>query len=99
MSYAISYAMNYVMDYAMNYAMDYARYDATIHRVKRKALVVILGLLLAACSGPAVQPLMPTPVVFSELGFSPMDHIPEDQRWTPRRARERMIFKDLITAI
>ncbi|MEE4108024.1 MAG: alpha/beta hydrolase, partial [Halieaceae bacterium] len=28
---------------------------------------------------------MPTPVLFSELGFSPLDHVPEDQRWTPRR--------------
>jgi len=47
----------------------------------------LLGLLLAvtACSGPGVQPLMPTPVLFSELGFSPLDHVPEDKRWTPRR--------------
>jgi esterase/lipase superfamily enzyme len=28
---------------------------------------------------------MPTPVLFSELGFSPLDHVPEDQHWTPRR--------------
>jgi len=41
--------------------------------------------LLAACAGPSLQPLMPTPVLFSELGFSPMDHVPEDERWTPRR--------------
>lgn len=46
---------------------------------------LILILSFAACSGPSVQPLMPTPVLFSELGFSPMDHIPKEQRWTPRR--------------
>jgi hypothetical protein len=28
---------------------------------------------------------MPTPLLFSELGVSPLDHIPEKQRWTPRR--------------
>ncbi|WP_154647661.1 alpha/beta hydrolase [Luminiphilus syltensis] len=28
---------------------------------------------------------MPTPIVFSALDFSPLAHIPEDQRWTPRR--------------
>lgn len=69
----------------MSNRKSYPSYGAAIHGVKRNSLVVILGLLMAACSGPAVQPLMPTPVVFSELGFSPMDHIPEDQRWTPRR--------------
>ena len=48
-------------------------------------MAVTLLLFLAACSGPRVQPLMPTPVMFSELGFSPLDHVPEEQRWTPRR--------------
>lgn len=28
---------------------------------------------------------MPTPVLFTELGIGPLDHIPEDQRWKPRR--------------
>jgi hypothetical protein len=46
---------------------------------------VCMLLAVAACSGPGVQPLMPTPVLFSELGFSPLDHIPEGQRFTPRR--------------
>jgi esterase/lipase superfamily enzyme len=51
-----------------------------------RCLIHLWGvLLLAACAGPAVQPLMPTPVVFSELDFSPLDHIPPDKRWTPRR--------------
>ena len=68
-----------------NRVIKYARYETMIHLIKRNFLAGILGLLLAACSGPAVQPLMPTPVVFSELGFSPMEHIPEEERWTPRR--------------
>ena len=45
----------------------------------------LLVLLLAACGGVGVQPLMPTPVLFSELDFSPLDHVPEAQRWIPRR--------------
>jgi len=28
---------------------------------------------------------MPTPVIFSELDVGPLDHIPENQRWKPRR--------------
>jgi esterase/lipase superfamily enzyme len=28
---------------------------------------------------------MPTPVLFSEMGVSPLEHIPEAQRWNPRR--------------
>jgi esterase/lipase superfamily enzyme len=46
---------------------------------------ILLALLVTACSSVMVQPLMPTPVLFSELGFSPLDHIPEKERWTPRR--------------
>ena len=46
---------------------------------------IAIALLATACSGPSVQPLMPTPVIFSELCFSPLDHVPEGQRWTPRR--------------
>ncbi|EAQ99507.2 hypothetical protein KT71_17596 [Congregibacter litoralis KT71] len=52
----------------------------------RGALTTLLtAVVMTACSGPSVQPLMPTPVLFSELGFSPLDHVPEEQRWTPRR--------------
>jgi esterase/lipase superfamily enzyme len=53
-------------------------------RLKLLPLIVAL-LALAACAGPRLQPLMPTPVLFSALGFSPLDHVPEEQRWTPRR--------------
>jgi esterase/lipase superfamily enzyme len=40
---------------------------------------------MTGCSGPSVQPLMPTPLLFSEMDVSPLDHIPEAQRWNPRR--------------
>lgn len=47
---------------------------------------VLLTLLLGACAGgPQVEPLMPTPVLYTELQFSPLDHIPPQQRWKPRR--------------
>src|SRR6056297_782969 len=44
-----------------------------------------LLIVLAGCATPRVEPLMPTPVLFSELGVGPLDHIPEEQRWKPRR--------------
>jgi esterase/lipase superfamily enzyme len=50
------------------------------------SLALVLLLALAGCAGgPSLQPLMPTPILFSALGFSPLDHVPEEQRWTPRR--------------
>lgn len=42
-------------------------------------------LACAACAGPPVEDLMPTPVLYSELDLSPLDRIPEQQRWKPRR--------------
>lgn len=42
-------------------------------------------LFLTACQGPRVVPLMPTPVLYSELNQSPLDHIPEEEQWKPRK--------------
>jgi esterase/lipase superfamily enzyme len=53
--------------------------------LKPPVLFLAIILALAACAGPHLQPLMPTPVLFSALGFSPLDHVPGEQRWTPRR--------------
>ena len=59
------------------------------------ALPVLLVGCVAGC-GVRIEPLMPTPVLYTEGGLDPLDHIPEDQRWTPRliyyattRARDR----------
>lgn len=58
----------------------------TYWQVLNAAVLLLLGVLgIAGCSGPGVQPLMPTPVLFSESGVGPLDHIPETQRWNPRR--------------
>lgn len=49
--------------------------------------VVILGTVFVAnaCRGSRVVPLMPTPVLYSELQVGPLDHVPEGQRWKPRQ--------------
>jgi esterase/lipase superfamily enzyme len=52
---------------------------------RRQGAFALVLLLLTACAGPSLQPLMPTPVLFSALDFSPLDHVPEGERWTPRR--------------
>ena len=50
-----------------------------------RSVLLAIMLLMVGCAGPSVQPLMPTPVLFSEMDVSPLDHIPEAQRWNPRR--------------
>ena len=50
-----------------------------------RGMLLVTAIAVAGCAGPSVQPLMPTPVLFSEFDVGPLDHIPEDQRWSPRR--------------
>lgn len=69
-------------------------------RYSRVALLSLACAGLAACAGMGigVQPLMPTPVLYSTLNLSPLDHIPESERWNPRRvyyATTRMREDDL----
>jgi esterase/lipase superfamily enzyme len=52
--------------------------------IRAAALIACLAGLVA-CTTPTLQPLMPTPVLFSELEVSPLAHIPEAERWKPRR--------------
>ncbi len=47
--------------------------------------VLACVLFLTTCTSPPIEPLMPTPVLFTELEIGPLDHIPGDQRWKPRR--------------
>lgn len=53
--------------------------------VRSLSLQLAFVLAVAGCGGPAVQPLMPTPVLYPALNVGPLDHIPEHQRWKPRR--------------
>jgi len=50
-----------------------------------KAILPLAAVMIAGCASSSVEPLMPTPVLFSELGIGPLDHIPREQRWKPRR--------------
>lgn len=65
----------------------------------RKLLpILVSGLacgMLAGCSGPRVEPLMPTPLLYSQLGVGPMDGVAEEERWKSLRiyyatTRERL---------
>lgn len=49
-----------------------------------RAACLLLAATLAGC-GVNVEPLMPTPVLYTECGFDPLVHIPANQQWTPRR--------------
>lgn len=39
---------------------------------------------LAGC-GIGMEPLMPTPILYTDTGLEPLDHIPDAERWVPRR--------------
>ncbi len=57
-------------------------------RPTRALLLVASGALLASIlsgCGVGTVPLMPTPVLYTEVGLAPLAHIPEAERWTPRR--------------
>jgi len=47
--------------------------------------LVVSVLFLVGCASPRIEPLMPTPALFTELDLGPLDHIPEDRRWKLRR--------------
>jgi esterase/lipase superfamily enzyme len=46
---------------------------------------LLLLTVPAGCAGVPVEPLMPTPVLYSESGIGPLDQLPEERRWNPRR--------------
>jgi esterase/lipase superfamily enzyme len=45
----------------------------------------LLAALLAAGCGSATVPLMPTPILFTEVGLDPLADVPPAEQWTPRR--------------
>lgn len=49
------------------------------------ASLLAVSIAAVGCAGPGVEPLMPTPVLFTEFEVGPLDHIPEEERWNPRR--------------
>jgi len=48
-------------------------------------IVVWILPVLTGCGGVRIEPLMPTPLLFTELGVSSLEHIPKNERWNPRR--------------
>lgn len=47
-------------------------------------VVLVILLLPAGCGSSATVSLMPTPVVYTELGIGPLDAVPVGERWAPR---------------
>jgi esterase/lipase superfamily enzyme len=48
-------------------------------------LAAAIACAAGCAGGPRIEPLMPTPLLYTELGFSPLDHVVEEQQWNPRR--------------
>ena len=46
--------------------------------------LALAGACLSGC-GVHVQPLMPTPLLYTESGYKPLEHLPENERWKERR--------------
>lgn len=58
-------------------------------------LLLVVGVFASGC-GVGMESLMPTPVLYTEVGLDPLANVPEHERWTPRliyyattRARDR----------
>lgn len=55
-------------------------------QVRPRPLVLLVAIMTAiGCAGLGVEPLMPTPVLFTAFDVGPLDHIPEHEHWNPRR--------------
>lgn len=60
-----------------------------VKRVKTTSFIYI-GLTVAVlvftgCRSPQLKPLMPTPILFTELNVGPLDQVPAHKQSTPRR--------------
>ena len=57
------------------------------HAAARVASVFVSLLIVCSICGctAALEPLMRTPALFAETGADPMAHVPESERWVPRR--------------
>lgn len=56
---------------------------STIIRTAFALTLMLIECFVSGCS-VGLEPLMPTPVLYTEGGLHPLDHIPKDERWTPR---------------
>jgi esterase/lipase superfamily enzyme len=55
-----------------------------MRRLHRSKLIALFIVTMVGC-GVQLEPLMPTPILYTEGGLDPLEHIPESERWTPRR--------------
>lgn len=53
----------------------------------RSVAAFVFLLIMCGIGGCGIgpQPLMPTPVLYTQTGLSPLGHIPEAEQWIPRR--------------
>jgi hypothetical protein len=65
---------------------------------KPSLIAAVLGAATLTGCGVGMEPLMPTPILYTECGYEPLSHVPEDERWIPRRvyyATDRVRDKNL----
>jgi len=65
-------------------AHPHCRLTSVCARLVACALALLSPCLAGGCA-QSLEPLMPTPALFTETGVDPTAHIPEDERWVPRR--------------
>ena len=53
--------------------------------IRLSILAASLSFMSLTGCGVDVESLMPTPVLYTESGFEPLGHIPENEQWIPRR--------------
>jgi hypothetical protein len=61
-------------------------------------IAAVLGAATLPGCGVGMEPLMPTPILYTECGYEPLAHVPEGERWIPRRvyyATDRVRDKNL----
>lgn len=73
------------MNVALSHRKSHVPDGAYWTRLLGRAAPVVAALLMSACASLYVEPLMPTPLVYQLSEKSPLDHIPEDERWNLRK--------------
>lgn len=62
------------------------RICSRIHALRARVTLCLLlsAGLMQACAGQRIESLMPTPLIYTASERSPLDHVPDGQRWKPR---------------